>query len=84
MGFIYQQQPITNSHAYRKLAHLREQADFVRILGSYPQKSRLVGPVAAEVEELKNMVVDPVSLDSLPSDLEMENQLKIGATFRCW
>lgn len=73
MGF---EQPPT--HTYRKLAHLREQADFVRILGSYPQKSRLVGPVAAEVEELKNMVVDTVSLDSLPSDLEKEKQLKIG------
>ncbi|KAI2508297.1 prephenate dehydrogenase [Fragilaria crotonensis] len=67
-----------DENAENALAHLREQADFVRILGSYPQKSRLVGPVAAEVEELKNMVVDPVSLDTLPSDLEKENPLKIG------
>jgi len=48
------------------------------MLGSYPQKSRLVGPVADEVEELKNMEVDPVSLATLPSDLESEKSLKIG------
>jgi len=60
------------------LSHLREQADFVRILGSYPQTSRLVGPVADEVEELKNMAVDPVSLDSLPSDIEGHQALNIG------
>jgi prephenate dehydrogenase len=57
---------------------LREQAEFVRILGSYPQKSRLVGPVAAEVEELKNMHIDPVSLDTLPSDIEGDRSLNIG------
>lgn len=61
-----------------QLAHLREQADFVRVLGSYPQKSKLVGPVAAEVEELKNVACDPVSLDSLPSDGESGKPLKIG------
>jgi arogenate dehydrogenase (NADP+), plant len=60
------------------LNHLREQADFVRILGSYPQKSRLVGPVADEVEELKHMPIDPISLDSLPSDSNTELRLKIG------
>jgi hypothetical protein len=62
------------------LAHLREQADFVRILGSYPQKSRLVGPVAQEVERLKQMTVDPneVSLMLLPSDSEDLKPLNIG------
>jgi arogenate dehydrogenase (NADP+) len=63
---------------YPQLSNLREQADFVRILGSYPQTSRLVGPVAEQVEELKNMAVDPVSLDSLPSDLEGHQALNIG------
>jgi prephenate dehydratase len=62
------------------LAHLREQADFVRILGSYPQKSRLVGPVAQEVEMIKNMAVNAkdVSLSSLPSDTEDTKPLNIG------
>eukprot|EP00751_Fragilariopsis_kerguelensis_P011613 CAMPEP_0170765012 /NCGR_PEP_ID=MMETSP0733-20121128/4354_1 /TAXON_ID=186038 /ORGANISM="Fragilariopsis kerguelensis, Strain L26-C5" /LENGTH=904 /DNA_ID=CAMNT_0011105787 /DNA_START=319 /DNA_END=3033 /DNA_ORIENTATION=- len=35
------------------LANLREFTDFVRILGSYPRKSRLVGPVAQAAEEMK-------------------------------
>lgn len=63
-----------------QLAHLREQATYCRILGSYPQKSRLVGPVASEVEEMKHMVVDPkeASLMSLPSDSEGTRTLNIG------
>jgi len=62
------------------LAHLREQADFMRILGSYPQKSRLVGPVKQAVDQLKHMVVDPgeVSLLSLPHDAEDSKPLNIG------
>ena len=62
------------------LAHLREQAEFVRVLGSYPQKSRLVGPVQQAVEELKHITVDPneVSLSTLPSDGEEVEPLKIG------
>jgi len=62
------------------LSHLREHADYVRILGSYPQKSRLVGPILDEVEELKTTVVDPteVTLFKLPSDEENTTPLKIG------
>lgn len=62
------------------LAHLREQAEFVRVLGSYPQKSRLVGPVHQAVEDLKHITVDPneVSLSTLPSDNEEVEPLKIG------
>lgn len=62
------------------LAHLREQAEFVRVLGSYPQKSRLVGPVADAVEELKHIAVDPkeVSTTKLPSEEEEVEPLKIG------
>lgn len=59
----------TNSE--NALANLREFTDYVRILGSYPRRSRLVGPVAAAVEELKTTVVDDprdVSLLELPSD----------------
>jgi prephenate dehydratase len=62
------------------LAHLKEQADYVRILGSYPQKSRLVGPIAAAVEELKTVEMDPreVSLLALPSDSKDTMPLNIG------
>eukprot|EP00980_Cylindrotheca_fusiformis_P030434 scaffold24801_cov181-Cylindrotheca_fusiformis.AAC.12 len=63
------------------LAHLREQAEYVRILGSYPRKSRLVGPVAEAVEELKAKPdADPsaISLVSLPSDAENKDPLNIG------
>lgn len=60
------------------LAHLREQADFVRILGSYPQKSRLVGPVAQEVENLKNMAVNPDEVSLLSSPSGDTKTLKIG------
>ncbi len=41
--------------AQNALAHLRDQADFLRILGSYPQKSRLIGPLAQCVEEPRRM-----------------------------
>lgn len=62
------------------LSHLREQADFLRILGSYPQKSKLVGPVATAVERLKHTHVDPndVSLSTLPSDIDDGKPLNIG------
>lgn len=54
------------------LSHLREQADFMRNLGSYPQRSRLVGPVAKSAEALRHMVVDPseVSLSSNTTKLQ--------------
>lgn len=62
------------------LSHLREQADFLRILGSYPQKSKLVGPVAAAVERLKHTQIDPenASIATLPSDGEDTKSLNIG------
>lgn len=62
------------------MSHLREQADFIRVLGSYPSKSRLVGPVLAAAEETQNMVVDPkdISLATLPSDLADTKPLNIG------
>jgi len=40
-----------DEHAQNALHHLKEQAEFCRILGTYPQKSRLVGPVRDAVEE---------------------------------
>jgi len=42
-----------SSNSENALSNLREFTDFVRILGSYPQKSRLVGPVLAAAEEIK-------------------------------
>mmetsp|Transcript_46454 Transcript_46454/g.70117 ORF Transcript_46454/g.70117 Transcript_46454/m.70117 type:complete len:722 (+) Transcript_46454:154-2319(+) len=65
------------------LHHLNEQSDYLRILGSYPQKSRLVGPIAAAVEELKNsnnqLSSEEVSLSTLPSDEDDEKKkLNIG------
>ena len=62
------------------LSHLREQADYVRILGSYPAKSRLVGPVAEAVQDLKLKAFDPkdVSIMTLPSDSEESVPLEIG------
>jgi len=71
-----------SSNSESALANLREFTDYVRILGSYPRESRLVGPVAAAVEELKTAVVeDPteISLMELPSDSEDgETPLSIG------
>ncbi|KAL7506345.1 hypothetical protein ACHAXN_003627 [Cyclotella atomus] len=66
------------------LHHLREQSDYCRILGSYPAKSRLVGPVAEAVEALnlanagKASSGEDLRLKSLPSDVEDARQLNIG------
>lgn len=65
------------------LHHLREQSDYCRVLGSYPAKSRLVGPVADAVEALNaaNAGKAPstdLRLKSLPSDDEEARQLNIG------
>ena len=65
---------------FHQLHHLREQADFCRVLGSYPQKSRLVGPVKEAVDQLKFMTplpLDQVSITSLPSDTQ-NDKLNIG------
>lgn len=66
--------------AQNALAHLREQADYMRILGSYPQKSRLVGPVKDSVEQMKHMVVNPkeISLTSAGANSEGTKPLTIG------
>ena len=46
------------------LANLREFTDYVRILGSYPRGSRLVGPVADAVEELKTAALSDDALSA--------------------
>lgn len=62
------------------LSHLREQADFCRILGSYPAKSRLVGPVQDAVDSLKHVQLsrEDTLANSLPSDEEETQKLNIG------
>jgi prephenate dehydratase len=69
-----------DENAQNAVAHLREQADFMRILGSYPQKSRLVGPVKDSVEQLKHMIMDPkeISLTSSGARLDDTKPLNIG------
>lgn len=42
-----------SSNSENALSNLREFTDFVRILGSYPRKSQLVGPVSIAAEEIK-------------------------------
>lgn len=56
-----------DENAQNALAHLREQADYLRVLGSYPKKSRLVGPVKDAAEQLKHMVINDPSEISLTS-----------------
>lgn len=73
-----------DENAQNAISHLREQADFLRILGSYPQKSRLVGPIAQAVEQLNNANVgddynpNDFTTTSLPSDFEDRKPLNIG------
>lgn len=50
-----------DSNTQNALAHLREQADFVRVLGSYPQKSRLVGPVKDVVDRIRHLPAPPLA-----------------------
>lgn len=60
-----------DEHAQNALHHLREQAEFCRILGSYPQKSKLVGPVYEAVEEANIWNVEnreDTTMLTLPSD----------------
>ena len=52
------------------LHHLREQSDFVRVLGSYPKSSQLVGPVKSAVESLAKVPVTP----DLPSSPAVHRQ----------
>jgi len=60
-----------DDNAQNALHHLKEQSEFCRVLGSYPQKSKLVGPVHDAVEESKRWKVenrDDMTMVKLPSD----------------
>jgi prephenate dehydratase/prephenate dehydrogenase len=69
-----------DERAQYALSHLREQADFCRILGSYPAKSRLVGPVKDAVDSLKHVQMkrEDTLETTLPSDEEETQKLNIG------
>ena len=65
------------------LHHLREQSDYCRVLGSYPAKSRLVGPVASAVEALNVANVGKphtgdLRMKKLPSDDDEARKLNVG------
>ena len=60
-----------DENAQNALHHLKEKAEFCRILGSYPQRSKLVGPVYEEVEASKTFTIknrDELTVLHLPSD----------------
>lgn len=67
-----------DENAQNALHHLKEQAEFCRILGSYPQKSRLVGPVYDAVQYAKRWNIEngsQLTQMKLPSD---EGVMKIN------
>jgi Prephenate dehydratase len=67
-----------DENAQNALHHLKEQAEFCRILGSYPQKSRLVGPVYDAVQYAKHWNIEngsQLTQMKLPSD---EGVMKIN------
>lgn len=73
-----------SSNSENALSNLKEFTDFVRILGSYPRKSRLVGPVSVAAEEIKirrqkdetEKVVDAV--DGNADEANINSPLNIG------
>ena len=46
-----------NDRAQNALMHLREQAQYLRVLGSYPRGSKLIGPVKKAIDILTNVPV---------------------------
>ena len=60
--------------AQHSLNHLQEQAQFVRVLGSYPRTSRLIGAVKSQIDGLKS---DGGAVTALDSD-KASTTLKIG------
>eukprot|EP00568_Trieres_chinensis_P019700 CAMPEP_0183320848 /NCGR_PEP_ID=MMETSP0160_2-20130417/67374_1 /TAXON_ID=2839 ORGANISM="Odontella Sinensis, Strain Grunow 1884" /NCGR_SAMPLE_ID=MMETSP0160_2 /ASSEMBLY_ACC=CAM_ASM_000250 /LENGTH=315 /DNA_ID=CAMNT_0025487637 /DNA_START=3 /DNA_END=946 /DNA_ORIENTATION=+ len=64
--------------AQNALHHLREQADFCRIIGVYPQKSRLIGPIKDAVGNPNNIEGSELIEISLPSDQEDTKKMSVG------
>mmetsp|Transcript_18204 Transcript_18204/g.23985 ORF Transcript_18204/g.23985 Transcript_18204/m.23985 type:complete len:701 (+) Transcript_18204:119-2221(+) len=61
------------------LSHLKEQAGFVRVLGTYPSGSQLVGPIKEELNALSKLdsLAKPVTIVQRPGE-EAPRRLKIG------
>ena len=72
-----------SSNSENALSNLKEFTDFVRILGSYPRKSRLVGPVSIAAEEMKIQRPKDDTEESsgdvmIGDDVDMDSPLNIG------
>eukprot|EP00537_Pseudo-nitzschia_pungens_P005692 CAMPEP_0172375064 /NCGR_PEP_ID=MMETSP1060-20121228/59267_1 /TAXON_ID=37318 /ORGANISM="Pseudo-nitzschia pungens, Strain cf. cingulata" /LENGTH=767 /DNA_ID=CAMNT_0013102013 /DNA_START=209 /DNA_END=2512 /DNA_ORIENTATION=+ len=70
-----------SSNSENALSNLREFTDFVRILGSYPRKSQLVGPVKAAAAEIKIQRVPDdadAAVDVGRDDATVNDSLRIG------
>lgn len=72
-----------DERAQNALHHLREQVEFCRILGSYPQKSRLVGPVYDIMEVSKYSNLNQTNSFVIPSchllrEYDEKKKLNIG------
>ena len=64
------------------LHHLREQSQFVRVLGSYPKSSQLVGPVKNSIDALSKVSGGPDFLSNTPLSVSRKaagkDPLRIG------
>lgn len=64
------------------LHHLRELSDYVRVLGSFPRESRLIGSIKNEVEGIQKLpsTLTAQSLSSAPvhTKVSQQKRLKIG------
>eukprot|EP00536_Pseudo-nitzschia_multiseries_P008912 jgi/Psemu1/66748/estExt_Genemark1.C_2360034 len=70
-----------SSNSENALANLREFTDFVRILGSYPRRSRLVGPVATAAAEIKIQRLEDdtdIATEGGRDDATVNDSLRIG------
>jgi exosome complex component RRP43 len=70
--------PELDDRTQNALHHLREQSDFVRILGSYPAKSQLIGPVRSAIDSLEKMPVTREFPSNPIIDKNKKEPLKIG------
>ena len=62
------------------LMHLKEQSDYVRVLGSYPKGSQLIGPIKAELARLDRIPIT-TEYPSSPVSISKSNKpapLRIG------
>ena len=61
------------------LLHLKEQSQFVRVLGSYPKSSQLIGPVKNSLDALSKIPITTEFPSSPPASRQLKKDpLKIG------